>query len=62
MCWAFVPEPPVLQPVTWAGKSVPVLVNDTRVLGGRAGALKHSPIMEIIITLDGPLTLLCESP
>ncbi|XP_043757898.1 endogenous retrovirus group K member 25 Env polyprotein-like [Cervus elaphus] len=32
--WAYVPDPPLLQPVGWEMSSVPVYVNDTILLGG----------------------------
>lgn len=32
--WAYVPDPPLLQPVGWEMSSVPVYVNDTIFLGG----------------------------
>ncbi|KAB0338002.1 hypothetical protein FD755_025397 [Muntiacus reevesi] len=32
--WAYVPDPPLLQPVGWEMSSVPVYVNDTVLLGG----------------------------
>ena len=32
--WAYVPDPPLLQPVGWEMNFVPVYVNDTILLGG----------------------------
>ncbi|KAB0381923.1 hypothetical protein FD755_003840 [Muntiacus reevesi] len=32
--WAYIPDPPLLQPVGWEMSSVPVYVNDTILLGG----------------------------
>ena len=32
--WAYVPDPPLLQPVGWEMSFVPVYVNDTILLGG----------------------------
>ena len=32
--WAYVPDPPLLQPVGWEMSFFPVYVNDTILLGG----------------------------
>lgn len=31
--WAYLPNPPLLHPVTWEDKLVPIYVNDTKILG-----------------------------
>ena len=32
--WAYFPDPPLLQPVGWEGRSIPIYTNDTVALGG----------------------------
>ena len=32
--WAYLPDPPVANPASWASPSIPVFTNDTRVVGG----------------------------
>ena len=32
--WAYFPDPPLLQPVVWEGRSIPIYTNDTVALGG----------------------------
>ena len=32
LCWAYVPDPPILHPSIWEGPEIMVKVNDTRLL------------------------------
>ncbi|XP_043328910.1 uncharacterized protein LOC122444205 [Cervus canadensis] len=49
--WAYVPDPPLLQPVGWEMSLVPVYVNDTVLLGGFSD--KHISLQSASISYTG---------
>lgn len=54
--WAYVPDPPILQPVTWRAQPFTVYSNDTVALGGHSSA--HIQPQSIGYTYTGRVNML----